>query len=485
MSSIATPASFSGLPLELKHNILTYCEPRELAVLSRTARSYKREAQRLLYGTISLNYRSPASFDCIRVLASNKVKASLVQAFSLTLWDDSSRETDRYVGEYWDNFLPKEVSPPVRGCIEDNISKACYNMENVVFFSFKMGWNGYLCDKIMYGIQRLSGRPSLSTLFIEAFAIPRDLSFWVAQFPRLEMLGIWHVEYCPSAQDKLIVSPLLAESSDSGGVKPVIIGILPSITKDHKRSESGRRLDLTIYDYDEPFNLNLNRSHIPSPRVFNSLLGYKLYEDLGFQVGDESGSFSVHAPDLSKASFEKLIPVVNVFLDSCLGAFDKCLILRAKNAPKNNDDISWDGLVNLLQLVLTKPRATPVFFQITSSFGLEKGTVIEEMIKEVGRRGVERLVEVFNDPALDKATFRGGEFFTHFIASEKPQEGSRRKWFVPEEVTEIYSSGRRRWCAPGKWTDEIYIDAGSLMEKRHEEGKCDSDDVYYDYYQLD
>ncbi|KAF6747488.1 hypothetical protein DFP72DRAFT_854266 [Ephemerocybe angulata] len=98
MSSIATP-SFSDIPQELKHNIMTYCEAQELAVLSRTARRYKPEAERLLYGTISLHYRCPASFDCIRVLASNKRKAKLVQAFALTLWNDSSLETDRYAGD--------------------------------------------------------------------------------------------------------------------------------------------------------------------------------------------------------------------------------------------------------------------------------------------------------------------------------------------------------------------------------------------------
>ncbi|KAF6754823.1 hypothetical protein DFP72DRAFT_1124556 [Ephemerocybe angulata] len=215
-------------------------------------------------------------------------------------------------------------------------------------------------------------------------------------------------------------------------------------------------------------------------RVSNPLLGYNLYEDLKLQVGDESGSLSVHAPDLSAASFEKLIPVVNVFLHSCLGDFDKSLLLRPQETPKDIDDIDWDGLKDFLRVVSSKPWATPVFFQITPSLGIERETLelMKEKIREMERRGAERLVDVFNDPALDEATFRGGKFLTHAIASEKPQWGGRRRWFVLEEVTDP-KSGRWRWCKPGKWTDEIYINDESLMEERRREVDYDN---YYAYY---
>ncbi|KAF6754777.1 hypothetical protein DFP72DRAFT_1124508 [Ephemerocybe angulata] len=80
--------SLSGLPEELKRMVLSFCDAPALESVSRTSTAFHSEAERLLYGTISLHHCRPQSFACLKTLALNKAKANLVRTLAVTLPDE-------------------------------------------------------------------------------------------------------------------------------------------------------------------------------------------------------------------------------------------------------------------------------------------------------------------------------------------------------------------------------------------------------------
>ena len=69
------------LPSELIFLIVELCSdsPSSLAALARTHTSYRREAEKTLYDTLSINALNDKSLKCMETLASNPEKAALVR----------------------------------------------------------------------------------------------------------------------------------------------------------------------------------------------------------------------------------------------------------------------------------------------------------------------------------------------------------------------------------------------------------------------
>ena len=70
-----------SLPLELKHLIveLSSDSPNSLAALARTHTSYRREAERALYDTLTIYTSNYDSLKCMETLTTNAEKAALVR----------------------------------------------------------------------------------------------------------------------------------------------------------------------------------------------------------------------------------------------------------------------------------------------------------------------------------------------------------------------------------------------------------------------
>ena len=69
------------LPLELKLLIVELCSgsPSSLAALARTHSAFQRDAERALYDKLSIYTSSDDSSECMRTLATNSEKATLVR----------------------------------------------------------------------------------------------------------------------------------------------------------------------------------------------------------------------------------------------------------------------------------------------------------------------------------------------------------------------------------------------------------------------
>ncbi|KAF5334197.1 hypothetical protein D9611_014505 [Ephemerocybe angulata] len=118
---MASP-SLSGLPEELKRMVLSFCDAPALQSASRTSTAFHSEAERLLYGTISLHHCRPQSFACLKTLALNKAKANLVRTLAVTLPGEDnelpeSEDESAASGEVADRTAesPAQDSEPLAG----------------------------------------------------------------------------------------------------------------------------------------------------------------------------------------------------------------------------------------------------------------------------------------------------------------------------------------------------------------------------------
>ena len=71
------------LPSELKHDIAKLTSPKTLAALARTHTGYQREAEQVLYHTISILTLNDDSLKCMETLATNPKKAALVHFLTI------------------------------------------------------------------------------------------------------------------------------------------------------------------------------------------------------------------------------------------------------------------------------------------------------------------------------------------------------------------------------------------------------------------
>ena len=98
------------LPLELKHLIveLSSGSPNSLAALARTHTAYRSEAERVLYDTLTIYGSSDDSLKCMKTLATNPEKATLVRFLTIDLGysrDKLIDENIRKVMTYLSNSL--------------------------------------------------------------------------------------------------------------------------------------------------------------------------------------------------------------------------------------------------------------------------------------------------------------------------------------------------------------------------------------------
>ena len=86
-----------SLPSELKCLIVELCSgsPSSLAALARTHTSYQREAEKVLYDTISIFTSSNESLKCMETLATNPEKAALVHFLIIEYARDNYIENRR------------------------------------------------------------------------------------------------------------------------------------------------------------------------------------------------------------------------------------------------------------------------------------------------------------------------------------------------------------------------------------------------------
>ena len=94
------------LPSELRRLIveLSSGSPSSLAAMARTHTSYRREAERALYDTISICASSDDSLKCMETLATNSDKAALVRFLTIEYARDNISENRRVT-----NYLSKSL----------------------------------------------------------------------------------------------------------------------------------------------------------------------------------------------------------------------------------------------------------------------------------------------------------------------------------------------------------------------------------------
>ncbi|KAF5318933.1 hypothetical protein D9611_013684 [Ephemerocybe angulata] len=506
---MASP-TLSGLPAELKTMVLSFCEAPALASLSRTSRAFHEDAERLLYGTISLYYRRPQSFACLKTLYLHEKKANLVRSLAVTLapWHDpdeasseesedldeasseesgdldeasseeSSEDPDEASSEECDdpdeassgesdgsNDLSSEEFEEQEGESEDSESDAedsysesewglstlksedcmkmdtfvtlflpgaCQNMGNVVFFSLKSkqeykDWTEEIDDAVFWALESLSGKPSLRTLFIESeyFPDPEDLSNWLLQYPKLEILGEWYLNYrdfiAPppgkSSRRDMVdrqrqsnpANPIPElKSCKQNSVKPLLIGLHParhSIDEnDHSCRGKPSRQTLQIFMHDleptMPFNVS-KECRIPMRDY--SPLGKALCKDLCLEAYSARQSVSL------------FLKLHNLYTGALLGAIqnvmsglldqrppgddglDVCFKIDLKEPPKEIARIAWHEL-KLLFISLAAQGLRPVTLEIGAH--VPYGTPPQALTKNEMKYGAQRLADVLNDPLL-------------------------------------------------------------------------------------
>jgi hypothetical protein len=94
------------LPSELKRLIVELCSgsPNSLAALARSHSTYQREAERMLYDTLSIYASSDDSFKCVETLARNSEKAVLVRFLTVEYARDNNDNNQRIT-----NYLSKSL----------------------------------------------------------------------------------------------------------------------------------------------------------------------------------------------------------------------------------------------------------------------------------------------------------------------------------------------------------------------------------------
>ncbi|KAF6754733.1 hypothetical protein DFP72DRAFT_848116 [Ephemerocybe angulata] len=451
---MASP-TLSALPAELKSMVLSFCEAPALASLSRTSRAFQNEAERRLYGTISLHYRSPQSFACLKTLWLNKDKADLVLSLGVTLPrldhtlyepaspeaddtdDASSDESDDSSASYSKEEEEEEASQDSEGSTdsedasseperdwgdlsmlksEDYIKMdafitlflpgACQNIGNVVFFSLKANgaskdWTQDIHDAVNWAVESLSGKPSLRTLFIEPQYIPehRDLSTWLLRYPNLEVLGKWNRRYQALWSDP---SPPL-QSCKTKGPEPLLLWLEPRWDDKESFVDSMRTLHFFICDFkplpETPFNVT---NECRMPMLDHSPLGQALCKDLSMETcsGAQSVYLFLALQNLSAMEFRGVQNVLNGLLNPRpLGNddLDVCLKIGFREAPQEIAEVAWHEL-KLLFISLAAQGLRPVTLEIGAH--VPYGTPPQALTKNEMKYGAQRLADVLNDPLL-------------------------------------------------------------------------------------
>ncbi|KAF6754734.1 hypothetical protein DFP72DRAFT_363790 [Ephemerocybe angulata] len=480
-----TSPTLSGLPAELKSMVLSFCEAPALGSLSRTTRAFHEDAQRLLYGTISLDYRSPQSLACLKTLASNKKKADLVRSLAVTLrnqstydeesdWDESSSEESEdqanLAAEASASRLQEGEPVPASAsdgdpvpasashlqdsesdCESDDESMdddddmdtlistfldgACQNMGNIVFFSFKAkveAMTDDMDDSVLRALKSLSGKPSLRTILIEPRFIPdpAGLPTWLSQYPNLEILGKWHMTW----RDFLLGPPL--PSCEPNVFRPLVIGLKPDWYDEYSVVDSKRSIGVCICDsVPSPIAQTFNSSNeCRMPPRDHSTLGEALCKDLSLEglSGAQSVYLRLDLQDLSATTLRGVQGVINGLLESrAVGDnnLDLFFTIKLRETPRDIAHIAWHEL-KLLFMTFAAQGFRPLTIEIMAP---ESRSLTGREIKY----GAQRLADVINDPLIDE------DWVLHivsvqFLKVDLDTQGNlddsrnRYRWAVPE-----------------------------------------------------
>ncbi|KAF5309283.1 hypothetical protein D9611_014671 [Ephemerocybe angulata] len=284
---------YSGLPSELREEILSYCDKGHLAAISSTEKGFGAQAERWLYRTVSLHESRPVELvKCLGTLAKNPKKACMVESLAISFYDHNQKRTS----EDRANISSMELS-----MTHIQLIQALSEMRSLTFLSLRPHSTMYTTTMIM----RIVGTRifKLNSFFM---TLPKNTLPWLLECqPALEVIGLWgYGEYhlqprMLGIHDFLGMSPYALNCS---GYNPLVIGMSLGGSNFTNNTESY----ITLYSYDCA-GLNFEEDF----PVINdgSLLGEHLRQDLSlgdFDVegsgSDEINEVSVVVPDLGPES---------------------------------------------------------------------------------------------------------------------------------------------------------------------------------------
>ncbi|KAF5334180.1 hypothetical protein D9611_014511 [Ephemerocybe angulata] len=389
---MASP-SFSGLPEELKRMVLSFCDAPALESMSRTSTAFHSEADRLLYGTISVHHRRPQSFACLMTLALNKAKANLVRTLAVTLpdeYNDPSESEDESAtseevadpaaesrAQDLEPVAGKELASESESVSDDGsimqdddymakfitgfLDDACQNMDNIVVFSFKAGNESRtedIDDSLSYALESLSGKPSLRTLLIVQTHVPHFDVFpsWLLRYPNLDVLGVWD----PDSAAFMYRPP----PPNPNTTMPLMIGLDPTGTWTGCASnvESERSLNVFIYDFNTPWSTTGASNFSDAcrwPMRDQSVLGQTLCKDLSLEAysKEQSVYLSLTLQNMSATTLRGVHRVIKgLFNPRVLGNedYDLALEIRLREPPRDIARAAWRELKMLFRTLVAQ-----------------------------------------------------------------------------------------------------------------------------------
>ncbi|KAF6764845.1 hypothetical protein DFP72DRAFT_869415 [Ephemerocybe angulata] len=301
---------YSGLPNELREEVLSYCDKGELAAISSTDKGFGAEAERWLYRTVSLHEsRLVELIKCLDTLAKNPKKAGMVESLAVSFYDHYQRRTP----EDWAIINSVELMV--------HLAQALLEMRSLTFLSFRPH-EGMDTKLVMRAIGTRIFK--LNSLFM---TLPRDYTTiilpkdstdsttitlpWLLECqPALEVIGLWGCGKYDLGSGIHLFLGMSPYDLNGSGNNPLVIGMSLRGSNFMNKTES----HITLYSYDCT-GLNFEEEF----PVINdgSLLGEHMWRDLSLEDFDVEGSgsdeiteVSVVVPDLGPESLLDVTPIL-------------------------------------------------------------------------------------------------------------------------------------------------------------------------------
>ncbi|KAF6753028.1 hypothetical protein DFP72DRAFT_903166 [Ephemerocybe angulata] len=295
---------YSGLPSELREEILSYCDKGHLAAISSTEKGFGAQAERWLYRTVSLHESRPVELvKCLGTLAKNPKKACMVESLAISFYDHNQKRTS-------DSEDSAIISSRELSMMHIHLVQALSEMRSLTFLSLRPHAT---MDTTL--IMRIVGNRifKLNSLFMTFSKAAITLPWLLECQPALEVIGLWgcgeyecHFRSC--IHRFLGMSPYALNGS---GNNPLVIGMSLGGSNFMNKTVS----HITLYSYDCT-GLNFEEEF----PVINdgSLLGEHMWRDLSLGDFDVEGGgsdgineVSVVVPDLGPESLLDATQILN------------------------------------------------------------------------------------------------------------------------------------------------------------------------------